>query len=65
MAHYYAFCEKHKKVGPDRSTPQAAANDAAVHLAEVPGPHGHVYVKESNLKIVNGIKKFNYKKHRI
>lgn len=63
MAHYYAFCEVHKKCGPNRNTENEAWNDVDYHVNNVLGPHGQVFVKLSNSwrDTETGRKKFRYR----
>ena len=63
MAHFYAFCTYHKKVGENRETANEAWADCNVH-AGTPGPHPDIYVKQSSFRIKNGRKVFSYKKIR-
>lgn len=62
MIHYYAYCETHGKCGLNRENPNQAAKDCNDHVSKVPGPHGLVYPKLSNITTENGVKKYTYKK---
>ncbi len=64
MAHYYAFCEVHKKCGPNRSDINDAWDDCEKHENEVTGPHIAVYPKLSTTVMVNGDKRYRYKSYR-
>ena len=67
MAHYYAYCERHGKVGDDHnaSNPNAkkmAKADCVAHIDNVPGPHGTVAPKRASSMILpSGKKRYSYK----
>lgn len=56
MGHYYAFCEVHKKCGPERPDTDSDAEaqaweDCTVHLETESPPHGKVFVKYSTRRV--------------
>lgn len=56
MGYYYAFCEVHKKCGPERAddNPDAEAKaweDCTVHIETESPPHGRVLVKYSTRRV--------------
>lgn len=62
MAHYYAFCEVHKKFGKNRETEEEAWEDCIEHEENAEGPHIKVYPIASSNKMVNGKKVYRYKR---